>query len=220
MSDNPEQRDNPAPQAARIYTRRGDGGVTRLASGREVPKNHPRLNAYGTLDELQVAIGGARDALTRAMAENPGRELPALEAMGRHLVYFQQLLFKVSCDLATPLAERWAGMPLAGAEDVNYVERMIDHFNRELPPLRDFILPGGHPAATALHVCRVVCRRAEREIETLAAGEALGDWVRPLVNRMSDAFFVLARRAALEMARAGVAGDEQIWRKDVSPPLL
>lgn len=219
MPDSPES-DRPAPRAPRIYTRQGDAGVTRLASGRKVPKNHPRLCAYGTLDELQVAIGAARDALAWTLAEHPGRELPDLESIGQHLIYFQHLLFKVSADLAMPLEERRPGALAAGEDDVRYLEALIDRFTRDLPPLREFILPGGHPAVTALHFCRVVCRRGEREVEALASTEELGEGVRPLINRLSDAFFVLARRVRWELEHAGVTIGELPWRKDLPPPSL
>lgn len=210
--------DSESYRLTRIYTRSGDKGLTRLASGREVPKNHPRLNAYGTLDELQVAIGGARDALAMAHAAHPTLDLSRLADISHHLTYFQQMLFSLCADLATPIEDRNPHTPVASESHVRYLERLIDHFNEDLPPLKDFILPGGHPAGTALHVCRVVCRRAEREIETLAGAEPIGEWVIPLANRFSDAFFVLSRRVMFELQRAGIALDEQIWRKDAPPP--
>lgn len=219
MSDETgKPNDNENYRLTRIYTRTGDKGFTRLASGREVPKNHPRLNAYGTLDELQVAIGAARDALAQAQAANPALDLSRLAAIAHHLTYFQQMLFTLCADLATPIEDRHPQSPVASEEHVRHLERLIDHYNEDLPPLKDFILPGGHPAGTSLHVCRVVCRRAEREIETLANAEPIGEWVIPLTNRFSDAFFVLARRVMFELQRAGVALDEQIWTRDAPPP--
>lgn len=220
MEDNPKQAQPHHYRITRVYTRQGDQGATQLASGRKVPKNHPRLNAYGTVDELQVAIGVARDALNQTAAAHPGHDWALLERIGSQLVFFQQRLFTLCADLATPLEDRRAGMPLPTAEDVLYIEQVIDLYNQDLPPLEDFILPGGHAAATALHVCRVVCRRAEREVEALAAGEAIGEEVRPTLNRLSDVFFVMARRVMRELERAGIARDEQVWHKDALPPPL
>lgn len=219
MSEKPESSGQ-FYRITRVYTRTGDSGLTRLATGLQVPKNHPRLNAYGTVDELQVAIGAARDAMAAVTAGQSDTGLAALGSIGPHLVYFQHLLFTLSGDLATPVEDRRPQMPLLSAVDVQYLENLIDFFNKDLPPLTDFLLPGGHPVATALHVCRVVCRRAEREVETLASGVAIGDWVRPVLNRMSDAFFVLARYVMHELKRAGIAQDEQVWRKNLSPPPL
>jgi cob(I)alamin adenosyltransferase len=217
MEETPK-KSTPQHRLTRIYTRTGDKGTTQLVGGRRVPKNHPRLNAYGTVDELQVMMGAARDALAQTAAAHPDRDLNFLARLAQHLLYLQNRLFSISADLATPPEDRWPGMPLAGADDVQYLETLIDTLNRDLPPLKDFILPGGDPAVTALHVCRVVCRRAEREVETLAASEPIGEWVRPTLNRLSDAFFVLARRVRQELERAGVAHDEQVWRKDLPVP--
>lgn len=219
MSD-PSNSERKGFRLTKIYTRGGDAGSTALVGGRRVPKNHPRLNAYGTVDELQVFMGAAYDALRATRAAHPALQLPVLAALEAHLVYLQNLLFTVSGDLATRLEDRWPGMPLPTAEDVAYMERLIDALNRDLPPLKDFILPGGHPAPTALHVCRVVCRRAEREVETLAAQEPLGEFVRPALNRLSDAFFIMARRVAWELKRADLIGEELIWKRDLAPPPL
>ena len=210
----------PRYRITRVYTRGGDKGMSSLMGGRRVPKNHPRLNAYGTVDELQVALGAAHDALVQAAASLQEPQQAVFVFIESHLIYLQNMLFTISGDLATPLEDRRPEMPLPSAVHVEYMERLIDRLNRELPPLKDFVLPGGHPAVTALHLCRVICRRAEREIETLAAIEPIGEWVRPVMNRLSDVFFVLARRVAQELNQAGIRVGEIIWRRDLPPPPL
>ena len=217
MADKPTQQREPM-RITRVYTRMGDAGKTQLVGGREVPKDDPRLAAYGTVDELQVAIGLARDALRAtlpALSETPRARLCRLI---EHLIYLQNLLFTLSGELATRFDDRWDGMPLTRPADVTFLESLIDHCNAELPPLKDFILMGGHWAVTALHECRVVARRAEREIETLAGREPIGESIRPFMNRLSDLFFVLARFVAAEFRRHGVAPREMIWERDRQPP--
>jgi cob(I)alamin adenosyltransferase len=218
MADEAKSGQSEKFRITRVYTRAGDKGTSQLVGGQRVPKNHPRLNAYGTVDELQVSIGAARDALTLAVAGVKDPALGRLRLIDAHLIYLQNMLFVVSGDLATRLPDRWPAMPLPSESDVQYMEGLIDALNQDLPPLKDFILPGGHPAATALHACRVICRRAEREAETLAAAEPLGDWVRPVLNRLSDLFFVLARRVTHELTQAGILEGELIWRRDLTPP--
>lgn len=219
MAEQPKRKSERL-RITRVYTRTGDAGTTRLVGGHQVAKNHPRLNAYGTVDELQVAMGAARDALAQTLAANQDKPLALLKQLGAHLIYLQNLLFTISGDLATRLEDRWPEMPLPSPADVQYMEGLIDLLNDPLPPLKDFILPGGHPAPTAFHVCRVVCRRAEREVETLAVIEPIGEWVRPVLNRLSDLFFVLARRISHELVQTGIVSNELIWRRDLTPPSL
>ena len=204
----------------KVTTRAGDEGMSQLVGGRRVPKNDPRLAAYGAVDEIQVAIGAARDALRAATLAHPGQSPPLLAALEPHLIYLQNLLFTLCADLATRLEDRWAEMPLPTPADLRYMEALIGELNAGLAPLQDFMLPGGHPAATACHVCRVVCRRAERELETLAAAEPIGELSRPILNRLSDLFYVLARRVAHELERAGLASPELIWRRGLPTPPL
>jgi len=222
-----DERQNPNARGplriTRVTTRMGDGGRTRLADGREVPKSHPRLEAIGTVDELQVAIGAARDALESAagpIAAQAAAIGDRLRRIAEHLVHLQHLLFTLSGDLATPLESRWAEMPLVRREDIEGLERLIEACNALLPPLEDFVLPGGHPAVTALHGCRVVCRRAERAIERLGEAEPLGETVRPCINRLSDVFFVLARSVGRSLCEAGMIAEESIWRRGRNPPPL
>lgn len=217
MTRRPSRPDD-ATRITRVTTRIGDGGMTRLVGNREVRKDDPRLEAYGTTDELQVVMGMARDALAAAAA-GPGAPalLPLLE---RHLVYLQQRIFTLNGELATRMEDRWENMPAIGAEDVAYMEAVIDALNRPLAPLKDFTLPGGHPAVTALHLARVVARRAERAVERLAAAEPIPAQARPFLNRLSDLFFVMGRRLQADLVAAGLAPEETIWTRELAPPPL
>ncbi len=180
----------------RIYTRFGDHGETSLYGGDVVPKDHPRIEAYGAVDELNAQIGAAR-ALITASGATPDL-LPVLEQV-------QQELFVLGGDLATPEGARYEPPRIREAH-IEALERLIDAFDGKLPRLRHFVLPGGSAAAAALHVCRTVCRRAERAAVRAAATEAVSSEVRIYLNRLSDLLFVLARAANVE---AGVG--EILW---------
>ncbi|HEY3695695.1 cob(I)yrinic acid a,c-diamide adenosyltransferase [Phenylobacterium sp.] len=181
----------------RIYTRTGDEGATRLASGQPVSKASLRVAAYGDVDETNACLGLAR-LHTAADAE-----FDAL--LGR----IQNELFDLGADLATPArADEAAGAALRILDSqVTRVEQEIDRLNEGLPPLQSFILPGGTPAAAALHLARTVCRRAERSLVALAeAGEAVSPPAMKYLNRLSDLLFVAARHAN------GRGADEVFWR--------
>jgi cob(I)alamin adenosyltransferase len=173
----------------RIYTRTGDKGDTALGSGERVPKTHLRIQAYGTVDETNAVLG-----LTRIHTREP--RFAKLDAM---LARIQNDLFDLGADLCVPDTGKELGYePLRmTAHQTERLEAEIDELNGELQPLRSFVLPGGHPAAAHLHLCRTVCRRAERLIVELAADpkEDVSDGVLTFVNRLSDFFFVAARRA-------------------------
>jgi cob(I)alamin adenosyltransferase len=166
-----------------IYTRTGDTGETGLFGGGRVRKDHPRTTAYGDVDELSSAIG-----LVRATA--PGESFDDL------LEGIQRDLFSIGGRLATPRPEKVAGA-LAKAvlppERVAAMERVMDDAERELPPLRAFVLPGGTPKAAALHLARTVCRRAERSVVRLAADDEVSPEILVYLNRLSDLLFTLAR---------------------------
>ncbi len=171
----------------KIYTRTGDDGTTALGSGRRVAKYDLRVEAYGTLDETNAAIGLAR-LHTRA-----GH--PALDAM---LARIQNDLFDLGADLCYPDESKEARGRLQVTDaQVERLEREIDTFNAELEPLRSFVLPGGSAAASFLHLARTVSRRAERLIGALAArkGETVGAPALRYINRLSDFLFVAARFA-------------------------
>jgi cob(I)alamin adenosyltransferase len=168
----------------RIYTRTGDGGDTSLFGGGRVSKDDPRVRAYGTVDELNAVIGVARAS-----------EMP--QEIDGVLERIQHQLFDLGAELATPDAASAAAghAPRATPERVAALEREIDRFEDLLPPLREFVLPGGTAAAAGLHHARTVARRAEREIVRLAGRGPVNPELLKYVNRLSDLLFVLARAA-------------------------
>lgn len=183
----------------KIYTRTGDQGETALFGGGRVPKSHLRVRAYGEVDELNSVLG-------RSLAEVT---VPSTrERLGR----VQHDLFALGSHLATPRAREGRARPQVPPLPEGRIQEMenwMDEAEEVLPPLKAFILPGGSPGAAELHVCRTVCRRAERTVaELLPTDEGVGPVIRYL-NRLSDLFFVLAR---LENRRAGVEDVE--WEKD------
>ncbi|MEX2081842.1 MAG: cob(I)yrinic acid a,c-diamide adenosyltransferase [Dehalococcoidia bacterium] len=165
----------------RVYTRAGDDGTTALAGGTRIPKDSPRIEAYGTVDELNSVIGVAVAA--------------GLEAsMSDQFFVIQQVLFNLGSDLAMTQAdkEKWP-VPQIEAHHVEQLETWIDGWNDQLEPLKSFILPGGDLCAAQLHVARTVCRRAERLAIALGREEPVGAQVVPYLNRLSDLLFVAAR---------------------------
>ena len=177
----------------KIYTRTGDSGETALFDGSRVAKADPRVDAYGDVDELNAVLGQVRAAGVDA----------TLDGWIDHL---QRDLFALGAQLADPrsrIAARVTKVTL-GSADVERLEQWIDIAEAELPPLRRFVLPGGMPAAAALHLARTVCRRAERHIVGLGAGAVSAELL-AYVNRLSDLLFVLAR---LANARAGAPDQE------------
>jgi cob(I)alamin adenosyltransferase len=174
---------------SRIYTRTGDDGTTGLGDGSRVAKDGVRVEAYGTVDELNSAIG-----LLLAVPGVP----PAAAAC---LTEIQHELFDMGGELCIP------GHRVITAEHVARLEKSLDEFNDALPPLREFILPGGGPAAAACHLARTVARRAERRVWTLAKAESVDPEVMKYLNRLSDLLFVLARVLARHER-----GTEVLWR--------
>jgi len=169
----------------RIYTRTGDAADTGLFGGGRVPKNHPRVEAYGDVDELNAAIGFARSI----------EQMPRIDEV---LVPIQRDLFAIGALLATPDREKMRQhLEKARVDEdrITQLEHAIDDGDRELEPLKSFIVPGGSPKAAALHVARTVCRRAERRVVSLAESEDLPGVVVIYLNRLSDLLFTLARVA-------------------------
>lgn len=169
---------------SRIYTKSGDGGETGLGDGTRVPKDHPRVTAYGEVDELNAVLG-------LALACSPGcPETGLLRAI-------QNDLFDVGADLCVPGPDRPDQSPAlrVTAAQAERLERAIDRLNERLRPLTSFILPGGSVAAAHLHLARTVCRRAERAVVTLMRIEPVNPQVLIYLNRLSDLLFVLARVA-------------------------
>ena len=172
----------------KIYTKTGDAGETGLWGGLRIAKDSARVQAYGTVDECNAAIGVARASGVEA----------GLDAI---LAHIQDQLFVVGADLATP--GEAANIPRISAEEIAFLEGSIDALEYQLEPLKQFILPGGTLAAAQLHLARTVCRRAERWVVGLARQEpALSEHIGVYLNRLSDCLFVLARAVN---TRAGVA---------------
>ncbi len=164
---------------SRIYTKTGDQGETALGDGSRVAKDHPRVAAYGSVDELNAVLGLLLTQLTN----------PDLVTLLRGI---QNDLFDVGADLCRPTAPNETALRVQ-PEQATRLEQAIDRANERLQPLRSFVLPGGSPAAAWCHLARTVCRRAEREVVTLARTEAVNPQVVVYLNRLSDLLFVLAR---------------------------
>ncbi|MCY3833518.1 MAG: cob(I)yrinic acid a,c-diamide adenosyltransferase [Chloroflexi bacterium] len=177
----------------KIYTKSGDQGETSLFGGRRVPKRHLRVEAYGTIDEVNSVLGLARAAGASAQAD-------------QWLEEAQNQLFRLGSDLAAPPDVNANWLKRVSAEDIAWLESSIDRMTSELPPLKNFILPGGTPAAAHIHLARAVCRRAERLIAALSECEDIGAQALPYVNRLSDWLFTLAR---YENMQAGLS--ETLW---------
>ncbi|MCO4743652.1 MAG: cob(I)yrinic acid a,c-diamide adenosyltransferase [Proteobacteria bacterium] len=171
---------------SKVYTRTGDQGTTRLVGNQEVAKNNVRIEAYGTVDELNSVIGLARALVPAASFDSV-------------LGTIQSELFDVGTDLATPADARWDGMVRPDDVYVTRLEGWCDTYNDQLEPLKEFILPGGGVGAAFLHQARTVCRRAERRaLDLIEAEEDVGLESMRYLNRLSDLLFVLARFAAFE----------------------
>jgi len=176
---------------SKIYTRTGDDGTTGLGDGSRVLKDSLRVEAYGTVDEANSAIG-----VVLACPTLPDRYRPCLIAV-------QHDLFELGGELCIP------GHVAVDARFIDRLERELDEFNSDLPPLKDFILPGGGPAASACHLARTIVRRAERRVVALSRGESVRDEVIRYLNRLSDLLFVIARQAA-----RAESGQEVVWNRE------
>jgi cob(I)alamin adenosyltransferase len=188
--DGAKKRSEPV-RLTRIYTRAGDAGETSLGDGRRVPKTDPRIEAYGTVDELNSVLG-----LILAARELPDEFRPWLEQV-------QNDLFDVGADLSVPLEDKRERLRVIPAQ-VERLESLCDEVNAGLEPLKSFILPGGGEVASRLHVARTVCRRAERAAVAQAESEDANPVALAYLNRLSDLLFILARATAV--------GDEPLWK--------
>lgn len=164
-----------------VYTRTGDAGTTSLVDGTRVAKSHPRLQAYGTIDELNSHLG-----LLRAIQGADHPQDPTLQRV-------QNLMFNIGGYLASPAADTPAAPHGLTPDHITHLEQQIDTLDSQLTPLRQFVLPAGTQAACQAHVSRAVCRRAERAIITLQQAEQVDPIVVRYVNRLSDYLFILAR---------------------------
>lgn len=172
----------------KVYTKTGDKGTTSLVGGQRVPKNHPRLEAYGTVDELMAQTACLRDSLPA---------VPAFEAYREDLLAILDHLMRLASKLATE-GEATKYLPAFGDAQIEFLERRIDAIQDTLPPIDKFTLPGGHPAVSLSHVCRTVCRRCERIVLSLAEQHAVDQVVLQYLNRLSDYFYVLGRKLSVE----------------------
>ncbi len=182
----------------KIYTRTGDAGETGLFGGERVPKDSPRIEAVGTVDEANSQLGLARSLLPAQAGE-----------LAADLERIQNDLFDLGSDLATPAGSAYEErVRRIAAADVQFLEERTDHYTELGPPFAGFVLPGGHPAAAALQVARAVVRRAERRVVSLAREEEINLELRRYLNRLSDLLFVAARWLNQHL---GVR--EPLWKK-------
>jgi cob(I)alamin adenosyltransferase len=172
----------------KVYTRTGDKGSTALIGGERVPKSHLRLECYGSLDELN-AFAGKLKVLCFEKKE--------WQNITGQLGKIQTLLFDIGAMLATPPEKEWENMPKIGEKHIKELENAMDSMNEHLEPLKDFTVPGSNPINAEAHICRTVCRRAERILCSAKENNMrIDDFIMAYINRLSDYFFVLSRYAA------------------------
>lgn len=171
--------------AFKIYTKTGDKGTTSLFGGRRLPKYHARIESYGTVDELNSHIGMLRDWITDEFYKDFLKEI-------------QDRLFTVGSNLASD-PDKDMLVPDLINEDVEKLEKLMDKMDEQLEPLKNFILPGGHQTVSQAHICRTVCRRAERLVTELQTSEPVPEIVIVYLNRLSDFFFTLSRKIAKDL---------------------
>lgn len=164
----------------KIYTKKGDDGFTSLIGGTRVSKAAIRIEAYGTVDELNSYIGWVRDLTSREDQKNV-------------LIEIQDRLFTIGSHLASDSEKSKMNLPELKEKDISFLENKIDEMNNDLPEMKSFILPGGHPAVSCCHVARCICRRAERAVVLLSENETVNKQIIIYLNRLSDFLFVLAR---------------------------
>lgn len=180
----------------RIYTRSGDLGETSLVNGRRVSKADLKIEAYGTVDELNAFVGQARVSAAEV----------GLERLAAIMLRVQHELFNLGSILATDPGEAHPSQPRVGLEDVGQIEREIDEMNADLPKLRSFVLPGACRLDAEIHIARTICRRAERALAALMDQEAVDEASLRYLNRLSDALFVWGRWACAKVGRP-----ETLW---------
>ena len=178
----------------KIYTKTGDAGSTSLFGGKRVSKADLRIDTYGTVDELNSYIGLLRDQEVNAKRKNV-------------LVEIQDRLFTIGSILATEPGNVKVKVPSLNEDDIVFLEREIDTMEEKLPPMRSFVLPGGHPSVSFCHVARTVCRRAERLVIALDAQEKVDPMIVKYLNRLSDYLFMLSRKMTAELG-----AEETPWK--------
>jgi cob(I)alamin adenosyltransferase len=190
----------------RVYTRTGDRGETGLVGGARVPKDSARIEAYGTMDELNAIVGIVRTFNEERLTE------------GEHHRWFDEVLrkiqnqlFDLGSELATPPGAEYEGMFRFTEAEVKGLEELMDHCQKDLEPLKSFTLPGGGRLNAFMHQARTVCRRFERQVLRLSREEPINEWDLKYVNRLSDTFFVLGRWVAKHMGEK-----EYLWERGLS----
>ena len=171
----------------KIYTKTGDGGKTSLLGGKKVAKSHDRIEAYGNVDELNSFIGFLKDQ----------KEVEA--RIGNQFYWIQEHLFNIGSLLATESDFSGFELPSVTINEVKQLEAWIDRYTDELPELKNFILPGGNQVVSLCHLCRTVCRRAERGVVRLSENEPVDENILVFLNRLSDYFFIIGRKLAKDL---------------------
>lgn len=167
--------------STKLYTKTGDAGQTSLLGGKKVLKSHGRIEAYGNVDELNAFLGHLKD---QNEVENRWKQ---------QIYWIQEHLFSIGSVLATESDFDGFELPQISEQEVTQLEVWIDTFDKDLPALKNFILPGGHPVVSLTHICRTICRRTERSIIALAATEDIDKLLIKFMNRLSDYLFIFAR---------------------------
>lgn len=204
--DGQDTFDEPRLAINRVYTRRGDAGETALVGGQRVSKADLRIESYGTIDELNSFVGLARES---ALAQSS--DTPALAELAAILRRVQHELFNAGSILATLPEDLHPRQARVTAAEAAQLEHEMDRMNESLEPLRSFVLPGGSRLNAELHICRTVCRRAERLSVALSAREPVDDAILKYLNRLSDAFFVWSRWASHQMR-----APENLWEPNAT----
>lgn len=181
----------------KIYTKKGDLGETSLIGGKRVKKSNVRLHAYGTVDELNSMIGLLRDSSDTT-------------EIRKQLLEIQDRLFVLGSLLASAPGSKMK-LPSIDKSDIQDLENYIDEMNVHLPELKSFILPGGHPSVSYAHLARTICRRAERWVSEITENESIDAVILEYLNRLSDYFFMLARRISMEKKV-----DEILWKPRIN----
>lgn len=170
----------------KIYTKTGDKGLTSLIGGTRLPKQHVRIEAYGTVDELNSHVGLVRDVVSDTETQ-------------QLLIYIQDRLFTIGSHLAADPEKNKMQLPPIIEEDIVALEKAIDKINEQVPEMKSFVLPGGHIHLSYCHIARCVCRRAERAVLRLAENEKVDEIHAKYLNRLSDYLFMLARWLVLKL---------------------
>lgn len=181
----------------KIYTKKGDDGSTGILGGTRLPKHHLRIESYGTIDELNSFIGSLRDGLSD-------------QSLKQELIKIQEELFTIGSQLAADPVKNKMELPMISIDHIVYLEKRMDEMDAGLPEMRFFVLPGGHPSVSSAHICRCICRRAERHCVALKEHEMVNELILQYLNRLSDYFFTLSRQLTMEL------GAEEIPWKPIS----